>query len=442
MLDEKVINRVYIDYKVYSVLKLKDKYGFKIKLTFNDGSDEIRQIGGFTKKKDANNERDNTIADLKNHTYIVYQRIKFSDYIRYWLDIIMKPNITYNSYMSYRNVIENYAVPFFRSLYVSQINLGHIQKFYNSTAQKYKSVAKLAKAVMTTAMEYAKEKNLIKVNPATNINLPKCVEEKPYGVLEIDVEKTFSVEQIKILINASKETPIHLHILFAVLMGLRKQEINGIKYSDIDFINRKLYLQRQLGVDPNKSKEDCPRKTYTKQEIKLKSYSSERVLDIPDMVFEAILEERKKYERNRNRRINDKHNPFIDSGFVCCSTYGHPRSKAFHTRYYNKLLEENNLPKIRFHDLRHTYTTLLLMNNYDLKAVSQLLGHASTIITAGVYFDKDKIIVDCNEELERYISRVRPQKELPKNEFFDSDLDTNLVAINYINKVSKKGNYN
>ncbi len=442
MLNDKIFNRVYVDYKVYSVLRLKDKYGFKIKLIFNDGSDEIRQIGGFTKKKEANQERDNTIADLKNHIYVVYQRIKFLDYIRYWLDKAMKPYITYNTYMSYRNVVENYVVAFFGSLYVSQLNLGHIQKFYNYVTKKSKSVARLAKTVMVTTMEYAKEKNLIKVNPTINVNLPKCVEEKPYGVLEIDVEKTFSVDQTKILISASKETPIYLHILFAVLMGLRKQEINGIKYNDIDFINRKLYLQRQLGVDPTKSKEDCPKKTYTKQEIKLKSYSSERVLDIPDMVFEAILEERKKYERNRNRRINDKNNPFIDSGFVCCSTYGHPRSKGFHTRYYNKLLENNNLPKIRFHDLRHTYTTLLLMNNYDLKAVSELLGHASTIITAGVYFDKDKIVIDCNEELEQYISRVRPEQNLKENEFIDSDLDTNLITSNYINKVSKKANYN
>ena len=55
-------------------------------------------------------------------------------------------------------------------------------------------------------------------------------------------------------------------------MGLRKQEINGLKYSDIDFINRKLHLQRQLGVDPKKSKEECAKKTYTKQEIALKTY--------------------------------------------------------------------------------------------------------------------------------------------------------------------------
>ena len=212
---------------------------------------------------------------------------------------------------------------------------------------------------------------------------------------------------------------------------MRKQEINGLKYSDIDYVNRKLYLERQLGVDPNKSKEDCKKKTYTKQEIKLKTFSSERVLDIPDMVFEAILEQRKIYEANRKRRINDKTTPFTDLDYICCSTYGHPRSKGFHKRHYDRLLKDNNLPKIKFHDLRHTYTTLLLMNNHDLKAVLELLGHSSTIITSSIYFDKNKIIIDCTKELNSFIELVKPDdNEYSANDIID--LDINKISLKYL----------
>lgn len=248
MLDESKINKTYVSYKVYSVIKLKNKYGFRVKLVFSDGSEDIRQIGGFSRKKDANAERDNVIAQLKNHTYIVIPNIRFREYIRYWLETMRKreKKFAYNSYMSYRNVIENYAIPFFGDLYLTQINIGHIQRFYNYVISKYKSVARLAKPVMMTAFEYAKMKNLVSTNPAENIELPKVIEQKSYKIQQIDMEKTLNLEQIKLLIHKSKETPIYLHILFALLMGLRKQEINGLKYSDIDFINRKLYLQRQL----------------------------------------------------------------------------------------------------------------------------------------------------------------------------------------------------
>lgn len=423
MLNETIINRRYVSYNVFSVIKLKNKYGFRVKLFFNDGSEEIRQFGGHKKKKDAEIERNKKIVQLENHTFVVIPRIKFKDYITYWLEKVMRPNITYNSYISYRNIVQNYAIPYFENLYLETINAGHIQKFYNTTTEKYESIGRLAKVVITTAMQYAKDKNLISIDPTIDIELPKNIKKKKYRTLEIDKDKVLDLEQVKILIRASKETPIYLHIIFAVLMGLRKQEISGLKFSDVDFVNKKIHIQRQLGVNPKKSKEECKPKTYTKQEIKLKTYSSDRVLDIPDLVFEAILEAKSRYEKNRSRRINDKTNPFFDGNYICCSTYGKPRSKGFITPYYKKLLKDNGLPDIKFHDLRHTYTTLLLKNNKNLKAISEILGHASTIITSTVYFDKDKIVIDCNEELNNFIEKV-----IIKTNYNDDNIITDLYT--------------
>ena len=85
------------------------------------------------------------------------------------------------------------------------------------------------------------------------------------------------------MVEASKATPIHMQILFAVLMGLRRGEINGLKYSDVDYINRTLKIQRQLGKKPNSKAEDVPPKMLTKQEIKHKTPSSIREIPIPDM---------------------------------------------------------------------------------------------------------------------------------------------------------------
>lgn len=86
------------------------------------------------------------------------------------------------------------------------------------------------------------------------------------------MKKTLTVEQILRLIEASKDTPIHMQVLFAVLLGLRRCEINGVKYSDIDYINRTLRVERQLGKKPNTKAKDFPAKTFTKQEIKLKPH--------------------------------------------------------------------------------------------------------------------------------------------------------------------------
>ena len=127
-------------------------------------------------------------------------------------------------------------------------------------------------------------------------------------------------------------------------------------------------------------------------------------------VFEEILKERKKYEANRKRRINDKNNPFYDGDYICCSTYGKPRSKAFHFKYYKKLLQENNLPDIRWHDLRSTFCTLLIKNNYSPKAISKLMGHAKEIITLDIYGDNAQIIADGAEEIQPFMNEVMPKK--------------------------------
>lgn len=74
--------------------------------------------------------------------------------------------------------------------------------------------------------------------------------------MKIDVQRTLTISQVAQLIEVSKETPIYMQILFAVLMGLRRGEINGLKYSDVDYINRTLKIQRQLGKIPNSRAED------------------------------------------------------------------------------------------------------------------------------------------------------------------------------------------
>ena len=81
------------------------------------------------------------------------------------------------------------------------------------------------------------------------------------------------------------------------------------------------------------------------------------------------------------------------------------------------------------------YKYSLVINNYDVKAISQLLGHASTIITSNVYFDKNQVVIDCTEEVKDYIERVRPKDEEETtniNEVIIENLDTNLMVSKYL----------
>lgn len=408
----------YAEYKVYSVTTIKKGYGFRVHLKFADGSDKTKQHSGFSSKREANTARDEIIGQLHEGTYIVYDKIKVADFMEFWLEDIMRPKMSDNGYNSYKNVVYNYVIPQFGKMYMSTLNQGYIRKLYNTIAAKYESIAKTAKTVMNTALEYAKSKNVIAVNSAEGVPLPKKIKKKPYRVLEIDVNKTLTLPQVFQLVEASKETPIHMQVLFAVLMGLRRGEINGLKYSDIDYINRTLKVQRQLGKKPNSKAEDVPPKMLTKQEIKPKTPSSIREIPIPDYVFEAILEQRQIYEKNRRRRRKE----FRDWDYICCSSYGNPRSKSYHHKYFKELLVSLELPDIHFHQLRNTYTTILLKNDFNAKGISHMLGHAKEIISADVYGDTAEIIEDCLYAIEPFMEEVLPESREEK--YYDySDLE-------------------
>lgn len=212
---------------------------------------------------------------------------------------------------------------------------------------------------------------------------------------------------VSYLIKVAKDTRIYLYILFALLMGLRKSEISGIKYTDIDYENRTLKIERQLGRSLEVDENEIAPKTRTKQEIDVKTPASNRVEKIPNFLFSEILEERKKYEKNRSRRQHGRW-VFQDMDYICCSSYGRPRSTTYIYTHYKKLIEEAGLPYIRFHDLRHTYTTLLMKNDINQKAIAASLGHSKSIITFDVYTDKQALIEGGVEEIDAFIDEVHP----------------------------------
>ncbi len=398
----------YVEWEVSNVMPLKGKFGYRVFLIYMDGSKKPQQKAGFATEKEANAARDKTIGELYSGTYVVYANVQVKDFLEFWVEEdIQKRVASSETYETYSGIVNNHIIPVLGGKKMVELNRGDVQKLYNQKADYSVSVARLVKTVMNVSMQYAVDKKVIAENPAEGVALPKKVSKKKYHTRNIDTQKTLTMDQILVLLEASRDTPIHMQVLFNVLMGLRRREINGVKFSDVDYINRTLKVQRQLGKKIGSKKEDFAPKTFTKQEVRLKTPSSYRDLPIPDYVFEAILEQRKIYERQKSRRTGT----FQDLDYICCSSYGRPRSKDFHWTHYKKLLADNGLPDIRWHDLRSTFCTILLKNDFNPKAVSKLMGHAKELITMDVYGDNKGIIADCVDELQPFIDEVMPDME-------------------------------
>ncbi|MBR3600916.1 MAG: site-specific integrase [Lachnospiraceae bacterium] len=395
----------YIDYKVKTVQTIKNNYGFRVILKYEDGSSKTQQRAGFATKKEAEEERCITIGQLKNRTYLVYGNMLVKDYFEHWYEDDIKKRVgSYNTIYNYGGVIRNHIVPMLGNKRMSALNSADIIRLYNKVYKYSESVAYQVKTIVNTCLNYAIDERAVEVNVADGIALPKGIKKKSYHSRVINTDKTLNHQQIVKLINGSKNTPIHLMVLFNVIMGLRCSEIIGLKYSDVDFMRQKLSVERQLGRDKNISKEIAAPKTYTKQEIAVKTYSSKRELDIPDIVFEAILKEKKRYETNKSRRKKY----FQDLEYICCSSYGRPRGKTYHFKHFKQLLQDLDLPDVRWHDLRATASTTLLVAGFSPKAVSKLMGHSKEILCVDTYGDERKMAAIKLDRLNSFIESIIP----------------------------------
>ncbi len=394
----------YIDWKISGIMNLKNSFGYRITLTLPDGTKKVQQKSGFTTVKDAQQGRDLAVAQLHSNSYVTDNGITVRDYFANWLENVIRCRCKASTYFSYYYTLKNHIYPNIGGVKLTELNKAHVLYLYRTVGEIYKSSAEQCRVILKTGLRYAKQNHLISIDPAKDVLIPKDIyEAKPYHAIDVNIQHTLTAEQLNLLIDKSRGTKIYLFILFAGLMGLRKSEILGLKHSDVDFQKKTIHIQRQLGRNLSN---ECPPKTKTKQEIGLKSRSSNRILNIPDIVFEAIVEERQRYEANQRRRVKQ----FRDLDYICCSTYGRPRSASFCYQPFKRLLSENNLPDIRFHDLRHTYATLLMKQDLSIKAISAALGHSKTIISVNVYGDKREIVANCVDDLQLIIEEVLPKE--------------------------------
>ena len=209
----------YIDYKTYNVTTIKSKYGFRVVLTLEDKSKKLVQHSGFLKKEDAEKERYKVIAQLENGTYIVYMNVTVQVYMEYWYEFIIKDRLkSEGSVDTYRNCIFNHIIPNIGNLKLIDLKKGHIKKLYQQIFNYSPSVARILQTVVSTSLKDAVIKKFIPTNVANGIKLPDK-DEKPknkeeqkeefsnnYHTLVIDEKKTYTIEEISILIKASKNT--------------------------------------------------------------------------------------------------------------------------------------------------------------------------------------------------------------------------------------------
>ena len=356
-------------------LKKRGQYWYAIvDLKNADGKRKQKWINTKCEKKpDAEKFLRIILTDIDNNTYVTPKKIYFTDFMMDWLNNIIKNKIERTTWESYQINIEKHIIPFFNDnfegLLLKDVQAIHLQKYFNS---KYKgnndkneglSANSLIKhhANIKSALDYAVRINLISYNPADRVEMPK--KEKFHA-------SYYSVDQIELLLTACEGTDIEAAVFITAHYGLRRGEICGLKWDAIDFEEGTIII-RETRVRIGKE-------VIVK---KPKSESSLRTLPLIPKV-EAYLKLLLKKQEEDKKKYGSKYN---NSGYVCCMEDGTPLRTDFLNHKFSKILKKNNLPHIRFHDLRHSTASYLIKNGIDLKSIQVWLGHSDFSTTADIY---------------------------------------------------------
>lgn len=292
-------------------------------------------------------------------------KITFEEFLAEWLST-KQHHVAQQTHAYYCQLVRDYITPALGKTRLRDLNSRQIQRFYNGKVAEGVGLRTVQKThtVIHAALNSARKFGIIPYNPDDATNPPKP---KPKTM------QFLNQEQIRLLLEVAKMTKDRNYALYylAIVTGMRQGELLALKWENIDLdkgiLNVKLNLKRIPGgglmLDKPKTK------------------SSVRSIKIgPESI--KILEAEKQQIAVESEAAADY---WQAENFVFPSTNGTAMDPSNLIKQFRKLLKTAGLPKIRFHDLRHTAASLMLNNGIDVLVASQRLGHAQPSITLDVY---------------------------------------------------------
>ena len=281
-----------------------------------------------------------------------------------WFENYAKLKVRPSSHQTYKGYINNHIRPHVGSIPLSKLTSLDLQKLYkmllaegridrieakNQPKGLSAKTVRNINQIISSALNLAKEQKLIYSNPAEACALPK---------VEHREMKTLPVEQLTSFLREAKETGVYEMYYIELATGLRRGELLGLKWQDIDWKSGIIKVRRQVA-----------RVDGQIVEAPLKTKNSYRAVTISQQAIEVLKQQKEK--------TNDE--------YVFPSPNGGPISPDSVNNMLKRVLARAGIPKVRFHDLRHTFATIALQNGVDIKTVSGMLGHFSAGFTLDTY---------------------------------------------------------
>lgn len=290
-------------------------------------------------------------------------KLTVGEYLKKWL-VEIKPNIREKTWIQYKQTIHNHLLPTLGSIRLWDVKPDLIQRFYSQKIDAGIGLhtLRMVHAVLHAALARAVKWSYITRNPAAVVDKPK-VPRKEMSTLD-----SLEVNQ---LLHVAHDSRYEALYYLAVTTGMRQGELLGLQWPDLDWSTSTLAIQRQLQRISGKGL------VFTEP----KSKTSKRNVILGSYVI-TKLEQRLQALQTERLFAGDR---WTELDLIFSTSIGTPVDPRSLLRDFHGILSRAGLPRIRFHDLRHTAASLMLQEGIHVKVVQERLGHSSITLTLDTY---------------------------------------------------------
>ena len=308
------------------------------------------------------------------------QELDLSHWLEYWMDSIVRPNRAETTVYAYQKIIDNHIDPALGTVPLKRLTPKMVQEYYTETQRANglsSNTMRRHHDLLSSALRSAVRQDVIPASPMERVEPPRVRTTESYF---------YNNQELKLLYQKIEGNILELAVKLAGSLGMRREEICGLKWENVD-LQRHLVLIREA------------RTAYgaTIVQKETKNRSSVRTLYLPDEVYLLLEQEQARQQQERCLQ-SPTYNP---TDHVILDAKGMPYSPNALSLAFTRFVKKNDLPRLTFHGLRHTFATIASCQGASLFDIGKALGHSTPATTGRIY---THLVDRTHEELVQRVS--------------------------------------
>lgn len=319
---------------------------------------------GERNEKEAEKRLAEMLHQIDTGFFIKPDKTLFSEYLKTWVIDYVKPNLSPRGYERYDGIIKKNIITAFNNITLTQLKPEHLQKYYNGMLERGLSprTIRYHHSVIHKALKMAMKRGYLNHNVADAVEMPKIKQKEMQVWNEGEINK---------FLESAKNSPYYELFNLALFTGMRRSELLGLQWKDIDLVYGQISVNKGL----HHLKDGTFVFTQPKSE---KSRRTIALAPSTSLMLKSLWESRVIEGMMVKLAINE-------DSLVFCMPDGRPLRPNTITRAWETQALKAEVKVIRLHDARHTHASIMLKQGIHPKIVQERLGHSSIEMTLDIY---------------------------------------------------------